>query len=242
MSQSESDDSETERLKEEERKKAEEQDKGKAPATDKLASAPSSVKGVNTPPRSKPTDSVRKGILKRSGSPNLSEASGSESSRKKLKKKHVSSQAPISNAALGASISRPHSPATGGPISRPHSPVAGAPPAKPSNLSKHGVGAGSTSDGEASDYTRQAKKLKVRLGMVGKASRPTSPNGSRAASPAPAMSPDEEIRSRIPPEGISLKDLMKGLRSVKANDPEFPGLIKANSRFDNATKLLFPKK
>jgi transcription initiation factor TFIIF subunit alpha len=79
------DDSETERrkAKEEEERKAAEQN-GKADA-DKTASG-SSTKGSNTPSGShRPVDVNKK---KRPGSPNLSEASGNESSRKKHKKKH----------------------------------------------------------------------------------------------------------------------------------------------------------
>jgi transcription initiation factor TFIIF subunit alpha len=83
-------DSETERqrAKEEQEKKAAEQaveQNGKAVEGDKTGSG-ASTKGTTTPlgnPR--PTDMNKK---KRPGSPNLSEASGNESSRKKHKKKH----------------------------------------------------------------------------------------------------------------------------------------------------------
>lgn len=81
-----SDDSETERQKEEERK-AEEEKNQKESA--------SSSKGSNTPSgRPKHTDPLKKSSasLKRLGSPNASDASGTDTSRKKLKNKHQSSQ------------------------------------------------------------------------------------------------------------------------------------------------------
>lgn len=92
-SQSESDDSETERLKEDERKKEEEKksDIDKASASKPPSGA--STKGNNTPSQrpGKAPDASKKtnaNKLKRPGSPNLSEASGTESARKKVKKQH----------------------------------------------------------------------------------------------------------------------------------------------------------
>jgi transcription initiation factor TFIIF subunit alpha len=78
-------DSETERQRlkeEEERKAAEQTDKAEA---DKIASG-ASTKGSNTPSGAHKSGDINK--KKRPGSPNLSEASGNESSRKKHKKKH----------------------------------------------------------------------------------------------------------------------------------------------------------
>lgn len=111
--QSDSEDSEVERQKEEERKKEEElqaAEKSKAPAS--VVSATETAKPTSTPGTPskavKTSDAIRKGILKRPGSPNLSEASGSESSRvKKLKKKHPGGD--VNNTA--STISRPSSPA-----------------------------------------------------------------------------------------------------------------------------------
>lgn len=81
-------DSETERqrAKEEEEKKAAEQN-GKAPEGDKTASG-ASTKGASTPSgAARPTD-INKKKRPAPGSPNLSDASGNESARKKHKKKH----------------------------------------------------------------------------------------------------------------------------------------------------------
>jgi transcription initiation factor TFIIF subunit alpha len=87
---SEDTDSETERqrAKEEQEKKAAEQaaeQNGKAAEGDKTASG-ASTKGATTPSGNHRSSDVNK--KKRPGSPNLSEASGNESSRKKHKKKH----------------------------------------------------------------------------------------------------------------------------------------------------------
>ena len=101
--------------------------------------------------------------LKRAGSPALSESSGNESTRKKLKKT-----------------------STNTPASRSGTPV---PLAKPKALKKGGAsrGAGSGSDGEMtagemSDGVVAKRKIKL------VASRRASPAGSRAGSPIPAVS------------------------------------------------------
>lgn len=83
-----SDDSEDEQAKEEERKAEEEKNQ-----KDSMASS----KGGNTPSgRPKHADPLKKGSAtatrKRLGSPNVSDASGTDTSRKKGKSKHASSQ------------------------------------------------------------------------------------------------------------------------------------------------------
>jgi transcription initiation factor TFIIF subunit alpha len=86
-----SDDSETERAKEEERKKAEEEKNQKESGT--------STKGTNTPSgRPKHTDALKKaaGSRKRLGSPNASDASGTDTSRKKAKNMHSATSQPPS--------------------------------------------------------------------------------------------------------------------------------------------------
>ncbi|PVI07323.1 Rap30/74 interaction domain-containing protein [Periconia macrospinosa] len=82
-SDSDTTDAEAENVKAEEAKKTAEQN-GKPQESDKPASG-ASTKGANTPSGNHRPLDVRK---KRPGSPNLSEASGNESSRKKQKKKH----------------------------------------------------------------------------------------------------------------------------------------------------------
>lgn len=197
--QSESSDTEAERLKEEQLKK-EAADKSK----DKPNSG-SSSKGTNTPanrpskhpdPLNRTTSSTS---LKRPGSPNLSEASGNESSRKKPKKKHGESSR------LNTGMSTPN-----GPPSRPRSPIprpmSTAPDAAAARAgsqaprkaavvpqktgsdalkrSRGGAGSGSEgetagSGGEMSDGGRKRIKLK----LSSPSSKNTSPRDSRAGSP-----------------------------------------------------------
>ncbi|KAF4622745.1 hypothetical protein G7Y89_g14282 [Cudoniella acicularis] len=113
-SSSEDDTSDEEKQKEIDRRKDEEA-KNKAKAEAKLPSGASS-KGTNTPSgapgRPKTTEPLKKpkNNLKRSGSPNLSESSGNESSRKKHKKKHLGSSHP-SGTSTPIPGSRPMSPA-----------------------------------------------------------------------------------------------------------------------------------
>lgn len=97
-----------EREKEKEKKEEEEKqaaEKGKGPGS---AVGTTTTSTPGTPAKAiKTSDPLRKGILKRPGSPNLSEASGSESSRaKKPKKKH-----PSGDLNTASTISRPTSPA-----------------------------------------------------------------------------------------------------------------------------------
>ncbi|KAF8851516.1 hypothetical protein BDZ45DRAFT_730868 [Acephala macrosclerotiorum] len=185
---SDDDTSDEEKLNEQDKKK-EEEAKAKAKEESKLASGTSS-KGTNTPSgKPKPVDPLKdkKKSLKRPGSPNLSESSGNESTRKKHKKKHTSQP----GGATSVPGSRQISPAPSGSGS----------PARKSSIVKLTVNAsklsdissappnpsptGAMSDGEAtggemSDGGRKAK-IKLRLGGG-------SPTGSRAGSPAPARS------------------------------------------------------
>lgn len=174
-SESESEtDSETERqrAKEEEERKAAEQN-GKAPEGDKLASG-ASTKAATTPSGThRPVDINKK---KRPGSPNLSEASGNESTRKKHKKKHDKHGDGSRKTSL----------------------------ALLNDVSKRGAASGS--DSEMTDAGRPKKpKLKVRLsgtpGVSPSGSRAGSPaaqvNGSRAGSPAAASSPASASRKYL---------------------------------------------
>jgi len=189
--QSEDDSADEDKQKEADRKK-EEEAKAKAKAESKLPSGASS-KGTNTPSgRPKHTDPLKKPKtnLKRSGSPNLSESSGNESSRKKLKKKHHASPG-HSGTSTPVPGSRPMSPAPSG--SQPAgsqvrkssviklnvnpsklSEIQNAPP-NPSPVYGGSMSDGEATGGEMSDGGKK-KKIKLRIG---------SPSGSRAGSPAP---------------------------------------------------------
>ncbi|KAI9745501.1 MAG: hypothetical protein M1818_001035 [Claussenomyces sp. TS43310] len=192
-SSSENDTSDDEKQKEEDRKKDEEA-KPKAKNANK-ASSGSSSKGTNTPSgRPKHSDPLRKpNHLKRPGSPNLSasETSGNESSRKKHKKKHISSSSQPTGTSTPV-LSRQMSPS-----SSSSQPLPGTSPRKTSivrlNLNPTKLSeiqstvpnpAQATSDGEATpgetsdgSGATKRKSIKIRLGGSG------SPNSSRAGSP-----------------------------------------------------------
>ncbi|KAI9893767.1 MAG: hypothetical protein M1814_005983 [Vezdaea aestivalis] len=198
-SDSESDTENEDSVKKEDDKSAE---KGKGKDSEKLPSGASS-KGNNTPSgRNKVIEVNKKGNSsnKRPGSPNLSEASGTESIRKKQKKKHGLSQpatGSTSNLATGPSSSAPEAGRAGNSGMRKSSIVKlpmdahklneiSSHPPRP-DLRRSKTGPGSSSDGEAtggdrSDGGHRKKKMKLRIG-----GSPTngSPTGSRAVSPQP---------------------------------------------------------
>lgn len=180
-----SEDSEAERAKEDERKAEEEKNQKE--------SAPSS-KGTNTPSgRSKHTDALKKSTAsrKRPGSPNASDASGTDTSRKKVKNKHQTSHPtsqptsrPISpsatqvntNVATFANVSSilMESPRQAGK-KRIRNPALGGP------------GSGSDLDGAAGsggELSESGKTKKLKLNPPAASSRGGTPQGSRAASPA----------------------------------------------------------
>ncbi|KAF5013542.1 hypothetical protein FDECE_465 [Fusarium decemcellulare] len=150
-------------------------------------------KGTNTPSGKKPEGSKKGKSLKRPGSPALSESSGNESSRKKLKKNAT--------------------PATGSRAGTPLPQGAAA---------RRAMGAGSGSDGEvtAGEMSDGAAPKKKKLKLVSSSARGT-PSASRAGSPVPAQggaSPisasgsiiePAEILEKIPNEGIVIGDLIK---------------------------------
>jgi transcription initiation factor TFIIF subunit alpha len=258
---SDDDTSDEEKQKEIDKKKDEEA-KNKAKAESKLPSGASS-KGTNTPSgRPKHPDPLKKPKgLKRPGSPGLSESSGNESSRKKPKKKHQSSQQ-----ATGTSTplpgSRQISPA---PTSQPAS---GQSPRK-SSIIKLNVNAsklseiqsappnpspimgGSMSDGEATGAEMsdggQKKKIKLRIGG-------RSPGGSRAGTPAPgragspgggsragspAVQPQNSPPQSPPPTGtgpLQPADIVGALPSTGISIVDLMRLFSARVGENNPTK------
>jgi transcription initiation factor TFIIF subunit alpha len=185
--ESESEDSDAEKTKEEERKKEEEarlQEKAKMKGkeSDKPASGASTM-GSNTPSgrKEKHADPQRKTTstsLKRPGSPNLSEASGNESSRKKIKNKHVS-------AGSATATPRAGSPMPEGGLNKSrqtsfNGPLRGA--------------AGSGSDTEGTNSGRTKLKLKMSGSPNG------TPRGSRAGSPA---APSGKVSRAASPGGTA---------------------------------------
>jgi len=238
----------------------------KAKAESKGPSGTSS-KGNSTPSgRPKHTDPLKSKTLKRAGSPNLSESSGNESSRKKHKKKHqMSASQPTGSTSQPGSRSLSPSPSQPLPGTNPRkssiiklnlnpsklSEIQSAPP----NPTSDGEGTG----GEMSDGVGGKKKIKLRLAGTGsRAGSPTA--GSRAGSPAvqaPAPTGSggpqrtgpvsaQEIAAAIPASGIAIGNLMKhfvgrvGDGRGMTDKKEFIRLVKENSLY-GPDKLLRPK-
>lgn len=185
-SQSDDDTSDEEKLNEQDKKK-EEEAKAKAKEDSKLASGTSS-KGTNTPSgRPKHTDPLKKKNLKRPGSPNLSESSGNESSRKKMKKKHPSQPSAITSAPGSRQISPAPSASGNGrkssivKLSVNSSKLSDIQSAPPNPSPTSAMSDGEATGGEMSDGGTRKPKIKLRIGGA-------SPTGSRAGSPAPGRS------------------------------------------------------
>ena len=258
-SETEDSDEERERL-EKERKEKEERDKLQVNGDKSGAS----TKGTNTPTgRSEKRDPSRTNAmlgasLKRPGSPNLSEASGNESSRKKAK--GVNGRATSLNLPNGArSLSRKFTLILLVLVDMIANDLTADAASNIQRTGTGGYGSGSETD------TSRAGRPKIRL----KASPPgspqdKSPNGSRAVSPAAsrAQSPNrvstppqrtatppvtlptlEEIKAKIPAEGITVKELtdsFKG-RVSKPGMTTFIGLVKQAGKQDPTTKKIVPK-
>jgi len=172
--------------------------------TDSKLPSGASSKGTNTPSgRPKHSDPLKKAKgIKRPGSPNLSESSGNESTRKKHKKKHHSSSAPTGTS-TPIPESRQLSPV---PLSQP---VLGQSTRKSSIIKFHvnstklndissappnpSPTGGSMSDGEATggEMSDGGKKKKIKLRIGG-----ASPGGSRAGSPVPGIAGSVGTSSR----------------------------------------------
>ncbi|KAF2009759.1 hypothetical protein BU24DRAFT_437311 [Aaosphaeria arxii CBS 175.79] len=227
-------DSETERqrAKEEEERKAAEQN-GKNADADKLASG-ASTKGSNTPSGAhKPVDLNKK---KRPGSPNLSEASGNESSRKKHKKKHERNADGSRKSALINDSKR----GAGSGSESEMTDTGKSKKSKDKSKLKFKLGSGSTPSGSPTG-SRASSPAATQL------------NGSRAGSPA-ASSPGasattqkalpsaSEIYKAIPAEGMTIQGLIaifKG-RVGASNTQLFIRLVRSVANFDKARGRVFP--
>ncbi|KIV97444.1 hypothetical protein PV10_01196 [Exophiala mesophila] len=221
--------------------------------------------GANTPSGRKEkhaTSSDREGsgikksassrTLKRPGSPNLSDASGTDAStrKKKIKSKHLSSTQPT------PSVSRPMSPANVPSSSAP----GGLDPNRIRQRGRGGAGAGSDTDnvasdregGAMSDASRARQKLKLKMsaspppGGGTSTPQPSSRAGSPARSPSAMIGVTElpskdEIRKAIPQGGIAIKDLMKVVAHPKDRRAEFVALVKEVARMDQVSRLLVLK-
>lgn len=182
--------------------------------------------------------------LKRPGSPNLSDASGTDAStthKKKHKSKHLSSTRPTPGP------SRPMSPANvppGGSAAQNLDPSSAA----LSKVRRRMAGSNAGSDTDKSDrdggamsdgsLARQRLKWKVSASLPPGVAGTTSPQStSRAGSPAAPKSPQElpsaqEIKNAIPPEGMHIKDLMRTVAHPKEQRAAFVALMRSVARLD----------
>ncbi|KAL2863101.1 transcription factor IIF subunit TFG1 [Aspergillus lucknowensis] len=165
-----SDESDAERVKEEERKVEEE--KGRKDSA-------TSSKGNTTPSgRSKHADVPKKAVTgasrKRLGSPNMSDASGTDTSRKKGRDRQSPSQTSTQ------------------PASRPMPPAVSTVPVGKKRMRNvlPGVGSGSDVDGAAGsggEMSESGKSKKLKRNPPSVVSQGGTPQGSRAASPTPMV-------------------------------------------------------
>ena len=202
--------------------------------------------------------------LKRPGSPNLSDASGTDVSVRKKKKHHHPSSSQTT-----PQPSRPISPANVPSSSAPASSLDPSKPMKKRKSIAPGSRAGSDmetaaySDGGAmSDGSKTSKRIKLNVSAQGVKSPPTltPQGGSRAASPKPsatsapaaaaaaAASPPlpfptaQEIFHAIPANGISSSELLRQFKNRTVDRRvEFFDIVKSVARLDKTTKVLMPK-
>ncbi|EXJ69189.1 uncharacterized protein A1O5_07225 [Cladophialophora psammophila CBS 110553] len=196
--------------------------------------------------------------LKRPGSPNLSDASGTDVStrKKKIKSRHLPSSQPTPG------HSRPMSPVNVLPSSsapQTLDPLAALKGRKRGGATSP-VGAGSDTDTDAagmSDSSR-ARRLNLKMsasppstGAPGTASPQGQPS-SRAASPTPVSAPGsaprpvafpsaQDIKNAIPPQGITIRDLMKVVAHPKDKQKDFVALVKEVASYDKERGVLLPK-
>lgn len=196
--------------------------------------------------------------LKRPGSPNLSEASGTDAStRKKKKHRHLSSTQPTPQPSRPISPSN-IPPSSSAPDHRKDSlDSAGRPFIKKRKSMAPGSAGSDTetaahSDGGAmSDASKNgAKRLKVRGGVQPRSGL-TPQGGSRVASPKPPTAGPapalpfptaQEIHSAIPAEGIPSSELLRVFKTrVYDRREEFFTIVKGVARLDKVKKVLLPK-
>ncbi|KAG0650568.1 Transcription initiation factor IIF subunit alpha [Hyphodiscus hymeniophilus] len=209
-------------------KRKDEEAKAKAKMESSKLPSGASSKGTNTPSgRPKHSDPLKKHKnLKRSGSPGLSESSGNESSRKKLKKRHASSQPTGTSTPIPGS--RPMSPVPSASQPLPDtgnrkrsivkltvassklSEISSAPP-NPSPVQGNAMSDGEATAGEMSDANRP-KKIKIKFG---------TPSGSRAGSPAPT-------RAGHIGAGGSRAGSPAAQGAARSQSPQSSGLIQAH--------------
>jgi transcription initiation factor TFIIF subunit alpha len=197
----------------------------------------------------KMTKSSSSNSLKRPGSPNLSDASGTDRSvrKKKLKSRHLST----SSTQPTPQPSRPISPAN---VPSSSAPSNAGPKKRKSTAPNSNAGsdtetaAYSGNDTPMSDGGGSIGPRRLKLNVRGPGPGSRSPSTSTPVPEVPpvpqrvALPTVEEIRSRLPPQGISVKDLIHYFKLSKPDHQAFIALVRGVARHDKETKLLFPKK
>lgn len=243
---SESEDSEEERERaEEEKKQQQQQEEARKLGGDKSGA---STRGTNTPSGRSEKRDVSKLLaasLKRPGSPDLSELSGNESSRKKAKGvngRALSPNAPNGARSLSRELSRQISPSIDGNANS-------CPADSPKSKRAHSAGYGSGSETDTSRTGRPKLRLKASPpGSPHEGSRAGSPSGSnsRAQSPSRKTFPTlEEVRAAIPAEGIAISEFMKlfkpRIAAQEQRQADFFALVKQAGRQDPGSKKIYPR-
>ena len=107
---------------------------------------------------------------------------------------------------------------------------------------------GSDTDTSRAGGTRRGNKIKLKNSPPGspldQRSRPGSPAGSRAQSPAPlrAFPTLEEVKAVIPPEGVAVGDIIKHFKTrLAGRNTEFIALVKMAGRQDRGSMMIVPK-
>ncbi|KAK5132687.1 hypothetical protein LTR08_008731 [Meristemomyces frigidus] len=231
---SDSEDSEEEREREEEERKKEEAGKAEV-ATGEASGA--STKGTNTPSGRLEKKTGVAASLKRDA--DLSEMSGNESSRKKTKLNGTA----VPNGAR-ALPRRKFTVLHHAPTLTPE--TAPAPARIPS----------ANASGSDTDTSRTGGPKRTKLWLKNSPpgspldqrtpniSRPGSPAGSRAQSPAPprAFPTLEEVKAVIPAEGVAVGDIIKHFKTrLAGRNGEFIALVKMAGRQDRGSMMIVPK-
>ncbi|RDW83982.1 transcription factor IIF subunit TFG1 [Aspergillus mulundensis] len=251
-----SDETDDEKPKEDERKTEEEKSKKDSATSSKGNTTPS-----GRPKYTDPSKKLAVGVSrKRIGSPNVSDASGTDTSRKKGKSKHSPSQSSLQPG------SRPMSPASfSAPVRNPAGP--GGLPTNVAQINKKRVrntlpGAGSASDidggaGSAGEMSETGKPKKLKLNPPSMNLQGITPQRSRAgfnatgqprvSTPGPTAqgfpSPGE-IHAAIPASGILSTDLLKIFRprigDSRENHRKFIAIVKDVGVYGKEDRLLRP--
>lgn len=238
-SDSEDSDSEEERERAERERKEEEARKAGQANGDRSGA---STRGTNTPSgRPEKKDPARShaslaASLKRPGSPNLSDVSGNESSRKKLKVNGSGRMSP--SGVNGRSLSREYSIQS---IKHAKTDIS---PADAARRMPSGYGSGSETD---TSRAGRSQKPRTKTSAPG-SPRDGTPAGSRAQSPSaqlPGFPSLEEVKAAIPEAGISIGELVKlfkGRVSGSENTTKFIALVRQAGTQDKMTKKIVPQK